>query len=155
MAIASCQFMSNWIAFLNQSLIVLGITSQNMILWVRVKFRALLNSPIKWILSDINFVVSPACPTSCLNSPEPLIAEAAAQIMNGSDTMTLAMDTWELLLEYVNNGLGGQGDIGELIGHALSILAMDAAINNLDNICKLKYQTSILVNDYYKGSTHQ
>ena len=85
------------------------------------------------------------------SSPEPLIAEAAAQIMNGSDTMTPAMDTWKLLLEYVDNGLGGQGDIGELIGRALSILAMDAAINNLDDVCELKYQTPILVNDYYKA----
>ena len=30
--------------------------------------RAFWNSPIKWILSDVDLVVSPACPINCLNS---------------------------------------------------------------------------------------
>ena len=39
-----------------------------MILWAREKFRALQNSPMRWMLSDVVLVVNPACPISCLNS---------------------------------------------------------------------------------------
>lgn len=84
------------------------------------------------------------------SSPEPLIAEAAAQIMNWRiDNGAAYMNVWDLLLEYVNKGLWGQGDIGELIGRTLSILAMDAAINNRKETTELKYQTPIPVNAYY------
>jgi hypothetical protein len=85
------------------------------------------------------------------SSPEPLIAEAAAQIMNAINQNVPYTNVWDLLLGYVDNGLGGQGDIGELIGRTLSILAVDAVIKNIETPCELKYQTPIPVNDYYKA----
>jgi hypothetical protein len=86
------------------------------------------------------------------SSPEPLIAEASAQIMH----YTLAnkkpfMDLWSLLGSFVNRGLAAQGAIGELIGRALSISAMDHAIHGLPNVCELTYQTPVTVADYYKA----
>jgi len=86
------------------------------------------------------------------SSPEPLIAEASAQIMHH----TLAnkepfMDLWSLLGKFVNRGLAAQGAIGELIGRALSISAMDRAIHGLPNVCELTYQTPVTVAEYYKA----
>ena len=88
------------------------------------------------------------------SSPEPLIAEASAQIMhytlaNGEPYMKL----WSLLWKYIDHGLAAQGATGELIGRALSISAMDCAINRLPkaSIRELKYQTPVTVTDYYKA----
>jgi hypothetical protein len=88
------------------------------------------------------------------SSPEPLIAEASAQIMhytlmNGEPYM----DLWSLLLQFVDHGLASQGAIGELIGRALSISAMDSAINGLPDaeVSELKYQTPVTVADYYRA----
>ena len=88
------------------------------------------------------------------SSSEPLIAEASAQIIN----YTLMnkkpyMDLWNLLTKFVNHGLAAQGAIGELIGRALCISAMDRAINQLsvETVCELKYQTPVKVADYYKA----
>lgn len=61
------------------------------------------------------------------------------------------MNLWGLLEQFVERGLASQGVIGELIGRALSISAMDYAINRLSEVCELKYQTPVLVTDYYKA----
>ena len=61
------------------------------------------------------------------------------------------MDFWDLLGKFVNHGLAAQGAIGELIGRALSISAMDRAIDGLPKVCELRYQTPIKVADYYKA----
>ena len=71
-------------------------------------------------------------------SPEPIIAEASARIMyhtfeNGEPYM----DLWSLLEKFVDRGLAAQGAIGELIGRALSISAMDHAIHGLQTVCEL------------------
>ena len=88
------------------------------------------------------------------SSPEPLIAEASAEIMhytfaNGEPYMKL----WSLLWKYIDHGLAAQGATGELIGRALSISAMDHAINRLpkESVHELKYQTPVRVTDYYKA----
>jgi len=61
------------------------------------------------------------------------------------------MDFWDLLGQFVENGLAAQGAIGELIGRALSISAMDRAINELPKVCQLRYQTPVKVADYYQA----
>jgi hypothetical protein len=89
------------------------------------------------------------------SSPEPLIAEASAQIMHhcidrdGKEVPF--MDVWQLLQQFVEQGLAPQGTIGELIGRVLSILAMDHAIDAASNPCELKYQTPVTVVAYYKA----
>jgi hypothetical protein len=86
------------------------------------------------------------------SSPEPLIAEASAQIMNYSlMNKEPYMDLWTLLGKFIDHGLASQGPIGELIGRALSISAMDRAIQKLPEVCQLKYQTPVMVADYYKA----
>ena len=89
------------------------------------------------------------------SSPEPLLAEAAAQIMHSTidnnGIQTPYMDLWALLAEFVDRGLAAQGDVGELIGRALSISAMDNAIYALENKCELVFQTPVKVSDYYKA----
>ena len=57
---------------------------------------------------------------------------------------------WGLLRELVDRGLAEQNSI---IGHALSISAMDCAINRLadSEVSELKYQTPVTVADYYKA----
>lgn len=88
------------------------------------------------------------------SSSEPLIAEASAQIMHHVlDNEEPYLDMWNLLGEFVNHGLAAQGAIGELIGRALSISAMDRAIDNQpeSKLCELKYQTPVTVADYYKA----
>jgi hypothetical protein len=89
------------------------------------------------------------------SSPEPLVAEAAAQIMHfefGSETDKRPyMDVWRLFTEFVEEGLAPQGTVGELIGRILSILAMDDAIDGLEDHCELKYQTPVLVSAYYRA----
>ncbi|TDL22026.1 hypothetical protein BD410DRAFT_898594 [Rickenella mellea] len=89
------------------------------------------------------------------SSPEPLVAEAAARIMNkvvkeGEKDMPY-MNTWSLLVEYVTHGMAPQGTVGELIGRALTIQAMDHAIHKLKSHCELKYQTPVPVNEFYKA----
>ena len=86
------------------------------------------------------------------SSPEPLVAEASAQIMHYSfENNEPYMDLWDLLRKFVNHGLATQGAIGELIGRALSISAMDRAINGLLTARELRYQTPVTVADYYKA----
>ena len=85
--------------------------------------------------------------------PEPLVAEASARIMHYHLDQEPYMDYWNLLREFVDRGLAAQGSIGELIGRALSIFAMDCAINKLEDseLSELKYQTPVRVTDYYKA----
>jgi hypothetical protein len=64
------------------------------------------------------------------SSPEPLIAEASAEIMHFLSCQLPYIDYWGLLGKFINHGLAAQGAVGELIGRALSISAMDVAINN-------------------------
>jgi hypothetical protein len=86
------------------------------------------------------------------SSPEPLIAEASAQIMHYDISKNKPyIDYWSLLGKFVDHGLAAQGAIGELIGRALSISAMDRAINGLVDVCQLKYQTPVTVADFYKA----
>jgi hypothetical protein len=86
------------------------------------------------------------------SSPEPLIAEASAQIMHHTfENKEPYMDLWGLLEEFVDHGLAAQGAIGELIGRALSISAMDHAILGLPTVCELRYQTPVTVADYYQA----
>jgi hypothetical protein len=91
------------------------------------------------------------------SSPEPLIAEASAQIMHHRITHNrndnAYMDLWGLLEKFVEHGLAAQGAIGELIGRALSISAMDCAIHALPEIDvrQLTYQSPVLVTAYYKA----
>jgi len=103
------------------------------------------------------FSISPDRQTIVTGSPpEPLIAEASAQIMhyihaNGQPYMHF----WDLLWKYMDHGLASQGTTGELIGRGLSIYAMDHAIDALPpaSVCELKleYQTPVTVTDYYKA----
>jgi hypothetical protein len=91
------------------------------------------------------------------SSPEPLLAEAAADIMHccigpvGNEKPY--MNVWCLLGEFIEHGLIAQGDIGGLIGRALSISAMDRAIDALpkEDVRQLTYQTPVTVADYYKA----
>lgn len=89
------------------------------------------------------------------SAPEPLVAEAAAQIMHhriGSNgNKQPYMDLWNLVATYIDDGLLAQGTIGELIGRILSILAMDTAICALTEQCELKYQTPVPVAAYYRA----
>ncbi|KAM6495131.1 hypothetical protein JOM56_009754 [Amanita muscaria] len=89
------------------------------------------------------------------SSPEPLIAEASAQIMHSSfgskRNKKAHMNTWDLLVKFVDEGLAPQGTIGELIGRVLSIFAMDRAIHALTKHCELKYQTPVTVAGYYQA----
>jgi hypothetical protein len=89
------------------------------------------------------------------SSPEPLIAEASAQIMHscigGNGNEKAYMNMWDLLVKFVDEGLVPQGTIGELIGRVLSISAMDRAIHALTKHCELKYQTPVKVAAYYKA----
>ena len=86
------------------------------------------------------------------SSPEPLIAEASAEVMHhrmpGDSPY---MDLWGLLLEFINDGLIAQGTIGEIIGRVLSLLAMDDAIDALTDQSQLKYQAPVSVVAYYKA----
>jgi hypothetical protein len=89
------------------------------------------------------------------SSSEPLVAEAAAELMhlnvkvNGK--VVPYLDVWALLVEFVETGLLPQGDIGELLGRVLSIFAMDLAIDNTPTKRELKYQTPVTVAEYYKA----
>jgi len=89
------------------------------------------------------------------SSPEPLIAEAAARIMHSkiieNGNTVPYMDFWHLLGKFVARGLAAQEAIGELIGRALSISAMDSAIHGLPKVCELDYQMPVTVADYYKA----
>ena len=91
------------------------------------------------------------------SSPEFLVAEASAQIMNYHlmDFRFVStgpyFDYWTMLENFVNYGLAAQDAIGEIIGRALSIFAMDCAIDRLVNVCELRYQTPVTVADYYKA----
>jgi len=93
------------------------------------------------------------------SSSEPLIAEASAQIMNFLVEKPCQwdeepyMDLWGLLGNFVNEDLAAEGTIGDLIGRALSISAMDCAIHGLsgDRVCELQYQTPVTVAEYYKA----
>jgi hypothetical protein len=87
------------------------------------------------------------------SSPEPLIAEASAQIMyfHTLENNKPYMDLWSLLGQFVDHGFAAQGAIGELIGRALSISAMDHAIDGLSTVCELTYQTPVTVADYYRA----
>ena len=86
------------------------------------------------------------------SSPEPLIAEASAVIMHYRLKNGPYFDYWSLLEKFVDRGLAPQDAIGDLIGRALSISAMDCAINSLvDGHCELTYQTPVKVTDYYKA----
>jgi hypothetical protein len=86
------------------------------------------------------------------SSPEPLVAEASAQIMHHRIKNKEAyMDVWCLLGEFVDRGLAPQGSIGELIGRVLSISVMDDAINALTTVCELRYQTPVTVAAYYRA----
>lgn len=87
------------------------------------------------------------------SSPEPLIAEASAQMMNYvfPNSTRRYMNLWTLLEKFINHGLAWQGAVGGLIGRALSISAMDRAINHLTRPRELQYQTPIAVTDYYKA----
>ena len=88
------------------------------------------------------------------SSPESLLAEAAAEIMycriGPGGVEEPYMDVWHLLGEYIEHGLAVQGDIGELIGRALNISAMDRTIYALpkENVRQLTYQTPVTVADY-------
>ena len=89
------------------------------------------------------------------SSPEPLIAEASAQIMHssigGNGNEKMYMNVWDLLVKFVDEGLVPQGTIGELIGRVLSIAAMDRAIHALTEHYELKYQTPVTVAAYFKA----
>jgi hypothetical protein len=61
------------------------------------------------------------------------------------------MDLWGLLEKFVDHGLAAQGAIRELIGRALSISAMDCAIDGLPKFCDLKYRRLVTVADYCKA----
>lgn len=84
---------------------------------------------------------------------EPLVAEAAAEIMHSclKNSSKPYMDVWKLLVQFVDGGLVAQGTIGELIGRVLSIFAMDEAIQALTDWRELKYQTPVTVAAYYKA----
>jgi hypothetical protein len=61
------------------------------------------------------------------------------------------IDLWGLLEKFVDRGLAAQGAIVELIGRALSISAMDCAIDGLQKFYDLKYQRPVTVANYYKA----
>jgi hypothetical protein len=61
------------------------------------------------------------------------------------------MCVWDMLVKFVDEGLAHKGTVGELVGHVLSILAMDKAIDDLPQHRELKYQTPITVAAYYQA----
>jgi hypothetical protein len=85
------------------------------------------------------------------SSPEPLIAEASAQLMHATIGNQPYMDVWDLVIQFIDIGFLPQGSIGELLGRVIGIRAMDRAINCLVSPCELKYQTPVSVVDYYKA----
>ena len=96
------------------------------------------------------------------SSFEPLIAEASAQMMNLSldvhwnQEPSQYMNLWHLVGQFVDQGLAANATIGDLIGRALSISAMDCAIRGLQRsgsprVCELMYQTPVTVAEYYKA----
>jgi hypothetical protein len=89
------------------------------------------------------------------SSPEPVIAEAAAQLMHSNINIYGGtkpyMNVWGLVVEYVESGLLPQGTVGELLGRVLRTFAMDRAIDNTPVKRDLKYQTPVKVNDYYQA----
>jgi hypothetical protein len=88
------------------------------------------------------------------SSPEPLIAEASAEVMHYRLENDIPyMNIWKLLSEFIDDGVIALGTIGELIGRVLSILAMDRAINSLPpgEHRQLKYQTPVSVAAYYEA----
>src|SRR5271170_4983405 len=86
------------------------------------------------------------------SSPEPLIAEAAAVIMHHTfDDGKPYMNVWNLLTQFVEQGLLPQGTIGELLGRYISILAMDDHILGTETHTELRFQTPVTVVDYYKA----
>lgn len=86
------------------------------------------------------------------SSPEPLIAEASAQMMNHVLLSGIPfMDLWSLLEKFIDHGLAWQGAVEVLIGRSLSISAMDRAIDRLAHRSELRYQTPVSVTDYYKA----
>ncbi|KAF7420956.1 hypothetical protein PC9H_011475 [Pleurotus ostreatus] len=90
------------------------------------------------------------------SSSEPLVAEAAAIVMNSDRSASKPMAVWRILAQYVTQGLMGQGDAGELLGRTISIMAMDRAISSCPTWAELKYQTPIEVNKYFHALlTHE
>ncbi|KAF4586317.1 hypothetical protein EYR38_010592 [Pleurotus pulmonarius] len=90
------------------------------------------------------------------SSSEPLVAEAAAIVMNSDWSDREPMAVWRILAEYVSQGLMGQGDAGALLGRTISIMAMDRAISGCPRRAELKYQTPIEVNKYFQALlTHE
>jgi len=89
------------------------------------------------------------------SSPEPLIAEASAELMHSSIRINGQekpfMDVWNLLVEFVKRGLLPQGTIGQLLGRIFSIFAMDRAIEGTLTKRELKYQTPVTVAEYYQA----
>jgi len=88
------------------------------------------------------------------SSPEPLIAEAAAMAMNYCiENGPPYMDVWNLLSQFIDEGLMAQGSVGELIWRTFSILAMDRAILAVpaNKRCVVQYQTPVTVTDYYRA----
>jgi hypothetical protein len=89
------------------------------------------------------------------SSPEPLIAEASAELMHSSIRINGQekpfMDVWNLLVEFVKRGLLPQGTIGQLLGRIFSIFAMDRAIEGPLTKRELKYQTPVTVAEYYQA----
>ena len=89
------------------------------------------------------------------SSPEPLIAEASAELMHSSVIIngkeTPFMEVWKLLVQFVERGLLPQGTIGQLLGRVFSIFAMDRAIEGTSTKRELKYQTPVTVAEYYQA----
>jgi hypothetical protein len=84
--------------------------------------------------------------------PEPLIAEASAMLMHARLNNNVPfMDVWQLVIQFVDEGLLPQGNVGELLGRVFSILAMDRAIEAKPTHCELTYQTPVTVLEYYKA----
>jgi hypothetical protein len=87
------------------------------------------------------------------SSSEPIIAKASAQLMHSNiegDTRPY-MNVWDLIVQYVKQGLLLQGAVGELLGRVLSIFAMDRAIESASVTRDLKYQTPVRVTEYYRA----
>jgi len=78
---------------------------------------------------------------------EPILAEAAAQIMNMP-----GFDTLAILNQYLEDGLAPKGERGELVGRVLDILAIDSVITTehqpSSSTDEIKYSKPISVISY-------
>ncbi|KAF9465579.1 hypothetical protein BDZ94DRAFT_1346066 [Collybia nuda] len=101
------------------------------------------NKEVKLVAGHIRVIYSVPQHSLYLRSgtpSEPLLAEAAAQIMVGRDPLSL-------LQNYLSHGLISKGERGELIGRLLLTLARDKALK-CESVGVIEFLEALIGNDY-------